>query len=578
MVTDTVTFYLEILKYINVIILALTIVTGFSLKNLILVGLSLFQLVQVVVFYYITKLQIAVPVFLTDKFSIALALVLLVAGLIIDVFILRALKKEEKRHSSLHQVLLYIVLFVLPVLLSLFIVINDFLWLYYIVLTVMLGTYYVAIYGEHEQNMKDSGYYLITAMAGSTLILNSLILMYGQSQILTPDFFTQTTSGQAFSAAIVACLGGVIIAGIFPFDGWLFWIKSRTLSLASINYAITSICGVSLILRIATAYDGTVLPYMLTFIGGFSFIAASILMNIERRRSFASIYFAIAHIGLTVLCISLQNPAAHMASKLMMLFGIPAMTLLFISEGILDIDDSNKKRTQRLILSAQVISLMGVLSLAVPPFAGFSARLILLETTIDTPGLFLLLACGILLNIMFVARRLATIRFIMPRSIRGSKFKATAMAFLLFTIMIFVFGGSAPISYILSYLGETQPVFADTWNKSDIFLSDGILWLFKQGNLIGSIESLSLVFILLMGVSLIPAFHIINRNRPVIPRYTCGVDIQKLDISEDDFAQDEYLIVDDKHASTALPDAILIKSWISILASAIFVVILGVAL
>lgn len=578
--TNTMALCLGMLKGVNLIILALIIVAAFSFKNIIAVALSLFQLVQAFTFYYITRIQITVPAFVTDRFSYVLSACLFAAGVIADLFILYALKKERNKNQSVfHKIILHIVIFVLPVLLALLVTIDNIIWLYYIILTVMLCTYYVTGYGEHGHNIKSSGYYLVTAITGSTLLLNAIIIMYAANKGMSLNFATQNEIQAVFPAAIFICLSGIVLSGVFPFDGWLLKLRGRKLPLSALNYGIVSVCGISLIFRVVTSYDGTVLPQMLAFAGGFSFAAASVLMNIERNRDLASICFAIAHTGLMLLCMSIKNPAAYTALKLMLLFGIPAIVILFVSEGILFyIDNQKQNKSGQLCLFATIASFIAVLSLSVPPFGAFIARWMLLEASADNAVLFMLIACGMLLNVLFAAKRAATIRRVTISHTANTKYGIAWTQLILLVLIGIILGGGALTPQITAYISDSHTVFADASEQTDVFVVNKTFWLFKQDRLIGGFEPLTILFLLLTGISLLPAFNILKKNSEVVSAYTCGMDMRNNNACIKEVSADTYYFAFDKAANASFTDSIAIKPWVRVIASAIFTVMIGVAL
>lgn len=564
---------LEALRCINVAMLLLVLFMGFEMKNILVVLLSVFQAAGICVFYWAAPADAISPTFMLDWYSCTLALLLFAVGTVAAAFTLHLIRKEGYNEKNrLVRVLFCTGLFTLPVVAGIFAVMDSLIWLYYMAWAIMLVPYCAAVYGSDKGAGGTGEALLASALTTTTMLFLAMMVVYGSNRSFSIEVMKQEGMANVFPGVVLACISGISLASLFPFNSWAVRLGKRMSAVSMLNFSIAAVCGLNIIFKIAPLCSGTVLGNMIMAAGGFSCVAGALMMNVEKERGTASIYFAVANLGLVLSCICMGSPAAYISSQLIMIFWVPSAVLLFVEDAVTDAGKASKHGTAaaRIVL---ITSFAAALSLGMPPFAVFTAKLMALENSSDVPGLFIFLFLSMLLYIPFIFKRLLQLyRMLGKRAIGHAP---AWIASVCLVVMLGIYVGSGATAYICKNAVSAIPAFAGGANRLSVFVSNGILWLFKGSRLVGGFEPLTLFLMVLAFVFLMPAFAFNGKSRNIKPAYACGLNPDDIGLNDGtDPAHEEVSAV----VHGGVINSGVLKIWMDIIGCTILAVIFGLSL
>lgn len=147
----------------------------------------------------------------------------------------------------------------------------------------------------------------------------------------------QLTDVVKSGAAIpIACLAfaGLTKSAQLPFSSWLLGaMVAPTPSSALLHSATMVKAGVFLLIRLAPAMAGTLTGTMVSLIGGFTFIAASMMAIAQNDGKKVLAFSTISNLGLIVACAGIGVEETIWGAILLMIFHAVSKSMLFQAVG-----------------------------------------------------------------------------------------------------------------------------------------------------------------------------------------------------------------------------------------------------
>lgn len=143
-------------------------------------------------------------------------------------------------------------------------------------------------------------------------------------------------SGTAIPVALLA-FAALTKSAQLPFSSWLLGaMVAPTPSSALLHSATMVKAGVYLLIRLAPALSGTTGGLMVSFIGGFTFIAASMMAIAQNDGKKVLAFSTISNLGLIVACAGIGDEETVWAAVLLMIFHSVAKSMLFQAVGSIE--------------------------------------------------------------------------------------------------------------------------------------------------------------------------------------------------------------------------------------------------
>jgi ech hydrogenase subunit A len=182
---------------------------------------------------------------------------------------------------------------------------------------------------------------------------------------------------------------GLTKSAQMPFSSWLLGAMVAPTPVSALLHSSTMVkAGVYIILRFASALQGSVLGLILALIGGVTFLITSLIAVSQSDAKKVLAYSTIANLGLIVLCAGVGTYEAMWAAMLLIVFHAVTKCLLFLCVGAVEhrIHSRNIEDMSGLIISMPKISIMmqiGMVGMFLAPFGMLISKWAVLKALVD---------------------------------------------------------------------------------------------------------------------------------------------------------------------------------------------------
>lgn len=211
--------------------------------------------------------------------------------------------------------------------------------------------------------------------------------------------------------ALLMCIAAFTKSAQFPFQSWLLGAMVAPTPVSAMLHAATMVkAGVYLVMRIAPIYFlEKDFMMAIAFMGAVSFLGAAFLACTQSNGKKVLAYSTISNLGLVVACAGIESPLAYAAGLSIITFHALSKGLLFLCVGRIeqkigsrDIEDMDAMPFK--MHYTTVISVIGMMSMLLPPFGMLLSKWLAIEATIRSPFLLVCMVLGSALTVYFWAK------------------------------------------------------------------------------------------------------------------------------------------------------------------------------
>lgn len=164
----------------------------------------------------------------------------------------------------------------------------------------------------------------------------AIAIVYSAATSGTVQLTDVVMSGAAIPVVLLA-FAALTKSAQMPFSSWLLGaMVAPTPSSALLHSATMVKAGVYLLIRLAPALAGTLGGMMVAFIGGFTFIVASMMAIAQNDGKKVLAFSTISNLGLIVACAGIGVEETVWAAVLLMIFHSVAKSMLFQAVGSIE--------------------------------------------------------------------------------------------------------------------------------------------------------------------------------------------------------------------------------------------------
>lgn len=212
------------------------------------------------------------------------------------------------------------------------------------------------------------------------------------------------------SAMILACLALAALtkSAQLPFSNWLFGaMVAPTPSSALLHSATMVKAGVYLLIRLSPAFHGSLVGFMVTMIGGFTFIVTSMMAIAQNDAKKVLAFSTISNLGLIVACAGIGVKETVWGAIFLMIFHAVSKSMLFQSVGSTEnsLHSRDIEDMHGLILKLPKLAYImgiGIAGMYLAPFGMLISKWVALKAFVDS---------GNVLLVLFIAYGSATTMF-----------------------------------------------------------------------------------------------------------------------------------------------------------------------
>jgi ech hydrogenase subunit A len=383
----------KLIFFIEFLLAAYIFYTGLRYKQYIVSGLILAQFLIMAFFElkYAPTVMVEHELFV-DKLSIIMTLIIGVIGSLTCVYAIGYMKdfhahysKELKDNRKFFSFLMFIFLSAMfGIVFS-----NSLLWLHFFWEITTLCSFLLIGYNKTEDARNSAFRALKFNLLGGLAFSIGIIYLYRFYGVVELDKAVYLGKLGALVPAALISFAGLTKSAQMPFSSWLLGAMVAPTPVSALLHSSTMVkAGVYIILRFASALQGSVLGLILALIGGSTFLITSLIALSQSDAKKALAYSTIANLGLIVLCAGVGTYEAMWAAILLIIFHAVTKCLLFLCVGAVEhkIHSRNIEDMSGLIISMPKISIMmqiGMVGMFLAPFGMLISKWAVLKALVD---------------------------------------------------------------------------------------------------------------------------------------------------------------------------------------------------
>ena len=203
-------------------------------------------------------------------------------------------------------------------------------------------------------------------------------------------------AGAVIPVALLA-LAGLTKSAQLPFSSWLLGaMVAPTPSSALLHSATMVKAGVYLLIRLAPALAGTATGMTVAFIGGFTFIAASMMAIAQNDGKKVLAFSTVSNLGLIVACAGIGAEETIWAAVLLMIFHSVSKSMLFQAVGSIEncLGSRDIESMHGLLLRLPALTYImgvGIAGMYLAPFGMLISKWVALRAFVDADNYLLVI-------------------------------------------------------------------------------------------------------------------------------------------------------------------------------------------
>ncbi|ACL77660.1 NADH-quinone oxidoreductase subunit L [Ruminiclostridium cellulolyticum] len=570
---------------------------GIKHKKAIVLALTVLQFIPWVlfeIFGVFGKVHEPAQAFVIDHLSLIMIMLISIIGPIVTFFGLGYMKEHE-HHLHLkvsRQPRFFMILFIFLGAMNALVMTDNLSWMYFFWEVTTLCSFLLISHDGTEIAVKNGLRALWLNSVGGVAFIIAILMVNTSLGTLSIQAISNSGMQGAFAGMMPVALGLLCIAGFtksaqFPFQSWLLGAMVAPTPVSALLHSSTMVkAGVYLIIRIAPAFAGTRLGQLVAVAGGFTFVAASAIAISQSNAKKVLAYSTIANLGLIICCAGIGTRISLAAAVLLMIFHAVSKGLLFLCVGTIEMgigsrDIEDMQGLFKKMPFTTVITVIGQVSMLLPPFGVLITKWMAIETAIHLPLVLVFIILGSAFTIVFWSKWIGiilTMSYKPKYYMEKLSFSIKAALSVLIALVM-----AASIGIVPLYNQFVKPQIT-AFNIADKEMLSGTgmgLWLEKVNQVVyGGFSSIIFFGVILLLIVAIPI--IINRIKParLKPPYLCGSNV------DDDLRGLEFVSPADKVEKVVVRNYYMasvfgenkLTFWSNLSAGAIIIIMLGVVI
>lgn len=271
---------------------------------------------------------------------------------------------------------------------------ENLVWMYFFWEVTSVVSFLLIGYTRTEEAVHNSFRALWMNLLGGLGF--AIAIVYSAATGGTVQLTDVVTSGAAIPVVLLA-FAALTKSAQMPFSSWLLGaMVAPTPSSALLHSATMVKAGVYLLIRLAPALAGTLGGMMVAFIGGFTFIMASMMAIAQNDGKKVLAFSTISNLGLIVACAGIGVEETVWAAVLLMIFHSVAKSMLFQAVGSIEnsLGTRDIEAMHGLLLRLPKLTYImgiGIAGMYLAPFGMLISKWVALKSFVDADNYLLVL-------------------------------------------------------------------------------------------------------------------------------------------------------------------------------------------
>ena len=335
-----------------------------------------------------------------DKLSIIMCIIIGVVGTLICLYAVGYMKDYHQHHKEYkdRSPFFFGILFLFLSAMFGLIFSNNLIWIYFFWEITTLCSFLLIGYTKTEEAINNSFRALWMNLLGGLAFAIAIVYcgLYLQDLGLQ-DLIKMGLSGvPILFPVILLSFAALTKSAQFPFSRWLLGAMVAPTPTSALLHSATMVkAGVYLLIRLSPVLSFNLAGIMVTTIGGFTFLSASLLAISQSDGKKVLAYSTIANLGLIAACAGIGVHEAVWAATFLMIFHAVSKSLLFLSVGAVEnrIGSRNIEDMHGLIVrqpELALIMVVGIAGMFLAPFGMLISKWAALKSFVDADNLLLI--------------------------------------------------------------------------------------------------------------------------------------------------------------------------------------------
>ena len=369
------------------------------------------------------------PHLYSDNLAIMMCLIIGIVGTLICVYAVGYMKKYHEHHKEYknRSAFFFAILFVFLGAMFGLVLSNNLTWMYFFWEITSLCSFLLIGYTRTAEAINNSFRALWMNLLGGLGF--AVAIVFCTLNLNVGDMIGFVSIGEASNYLVMVPLALLAFAGLtksaqMPFSRWLLGAMVAPTPTSALLHSATMVkAGVFLLIRLSPLFHDNLVGTMVTMIGGFTFLATSMLAISQSDGKKVLAYSTISNLGLITACAGVGAHEAVWAGIFLMLFHAISKSLLFLSVGAVEntTGSRNIEDMHGLIVKLPglaFVMIVGIAGMFLAPFGMLISKWAALKAFIDTNSMILVvfLAFGSATTLFYWTKWLGKLIAIMHNS------------------------------------------------------------------------------------------------------------------------------------------------------------------
>ena len=405
-----------IMAAVEVLIAVYIITLGIRNKKYVISILSFVQTAAVLCFEIGFKKGIEVEkAIVFDKFTAIMALVIGLVGSLICIYAVGYMKAYHEHHKEYKErkSFFFSVLFLFLSAMFGIVLSNNLMWMYFCWEITTLCSFLLIGYTQTEEAKNNAFRALVINLIGGVAFAAAIIVIGMTYRTLELSAFTKMKPDAVIMIPVfLLSLAALTKSAQLPFSSWLLGAMVAPTPTSALLHSATMVkAGVYLIIRLAPLLGPTTVGRIVTFGGGVTFLACSLMAISQSDAKKILAYSTLANLGLIVICASAGTQESLWAAILLIIFHAVSKSLLFISVGSAEhqIGNRNVENMDLLVGVSSKLAfymMIGIAGMFLAPFGMLVSKWVAMKALIDSDNVIvvIILAYGSAATLFYWAK------------------------------------------------------------------------------------------------------------------------------------------------------------------------------
>jgi ech hydrogenase subunit A len=354
-----------------------------------------------------------------DNLSLVLVLISSILGPLIAIFALGYMEKHEEHNKDgkSRQHIFFAVIFLFLFAMNALSITDNLSHLYAFWEITTLCSFLLIGYDRTRDALKSARRALwLNSLAGLFFVTGIVFIASVTNSVSISGLIEHgNAAGVLLAGVMFICCAGFVKSAQIPFQSWLLGAMVAPTPVSALLHSSTMVkAGVYIVVRLSPLFGGHTAGYMVSLVGAFTFMAASVLAMGQSNGKRVLAYSTISNLGLIIACAGLGGSAALSAAILLIIFHAVSKGLMFLCVGTVELGIGSRNIEDMFGIYSKmpfttVIMVIGMISMVLPPFGVLITKWLALEAAVVFPPVLVLIVLGSAFTIVFWVKWLGAV-------------------------------------------------------------------------------------------------------------------------------------------------------------------------